>query len=68
MLNTYFDKERLIITCRENGGDIEYDYKYFQKDFEEWANELDVFIADIDHLKQYLNECGYKVINIKEVV
>ena len=66
MLNTYFNKEKLIITSRENGGMVNYNYTFFKKDFEEWAAELDILIADIDHLKQYLIECGYKIIDIKE--
>lgn len=68
MLRTYFDKQKLIITCKGSGGDSNYNYEFFKKDFEEWANELDIFIADIHHLKQYLNECGYKIIDIKEVI
>lgn len=68
MLNTYFDKEKLSIITNESGGMNNYKYEYFQKDFEEWANELDIFIADIHHLEQYLNECGYKIIDIKEEV
>ena len=66
MLKTHFNKEKLIITCRESGGNIDYSYEFFREGFEEWAAELDIFIADTHHLERYLVECGYKVIEIKE--
>lgn len=65
-INTHFNKETLIIICRENGGDIEYKYDYFKEGFEEWANDLDVSLADTDQLREYLTECGYKVLEIIE--
>lgn len=67
MLDTYFDKEKLIIITNENGGMNEYKYEYFQEGFEEWANDLEITIADAEHLKRYLAECGYQVIDIREV-
>lgn len=67
MLKTDFDTERLIITTGESGGNVNYNYEFFKEDFEKWCNKLDVFIAKINHLKQYLIECGYNVIEIKEV-
>ena len=66
MLKTDFNKEKLIIITSENGGNVEYNYEFFKEDFEKWCNKLDVFIANAQHLKQYLNECGYNVIEIKE--
>lgn len=67
MLKTNFDKKRLIITTSGSGGMSEYTYDYFKEDFEKWCNKLDVFIATIEDLKRYLLECGYNVIEIKEV-
>lgn len=66
MLNAHFDKKRLIITCRESGGDVDYSYEFFKEGFEEWARSVDLGLADAHHLKRYLTECGYKVIEIKE--
>lgn len=66
MLDTYFDKEKLSIITNENGGMNKYKYEYFQKGFEEWANDLEITIADAEHLKRYLVECGYQVIGIRE--
>ncbi len=67
MLNTHFDKERLIITCKESGGSVNYSYEFFREGFEEWAAELDIFIADTHHLERYLVECGYNVVEITEL-
>jgi len=68
MLDTYFDKNTLKIMVSESGGDNEYNYEYFAEGFEEWAEDLDITIADTDHLEQYLGECGYKVIEIVEEI
>lgn len=68
MLKTDFNTERLIIITSENGGNVEYNYHYFKEDFEKWSHELDVFITTLEHLKRYLLECGYNVIEIKEVI
>lgn len=67
MLKTDFNTERLIIITSESGGMSEYNYDYFKEDFEAWANELDVFIASTEHIRRYLLECGYNVMEIKEV-
>ncbi len=65
MLSTHFDKEKLVITCRDCGY-VDYDYKFFKEGFEEWAKSVDIDLADIQHLKRYITECGYNVIEIKE--
>ena len=65
MLSTHFDKEKLVITCREYGH-VDYTYNFFKEGFEEWAKSVDLDLADIDHLKRYITECGYNVIEIKE--
>lgn len=64
MLSTHFDKEKLIITCRENGGNVNYDYHFFKEGFEEWAKSVDLDLADTEHLKRYLTEHGYNVISM----
>ena len=66
MLKTDFDIERLIITTSENGGMSEYTYDYFKEDFEAWSKKLKIILASIEHLRRYLLECGYNVIEIKE--
>lgn len=65
-LDTHFDRNKIVILARENGGDVEYKYNFFKEGFEEWANDLDVTLADTDHLREYLTECGYKVLEITE--
>lgn len=67
-LDTMFDKEKIIIRTKGSGGDNENNYEYFAEGFEEWAEDLDITIADMDHLEQYLGECGYKVIEIVEEI
>lgn len=68
MLDTYFNPKALIIYVKENGGDKKYNYAYFTEGFEEWGKDLHITIADTEHLTQYLNESGYKVLEIKEDV
>lgn len=65
-IDTHFNKETLSIICRENGGDVEYEYDYFKEEFEEWANDLDIVLADTSDLERYLKECGYNVVEIEE--
>jgi len=67
MLSTHFDKEKLVITCREYG-QVDYTYEFFKEGFEEWAKSVELDLADTDHLKRYITECGYDVIEIKEVI
>ena len=66
-LDSHFNKDEIIILVRENGGDTEYKYEFFKEDFEEWARDLEVTLASTEDLKEYLVECGYKVLDIKEV-
>ena len=66
MLNTNFNKDSIRILCNESGGNVEYSYNYFKGGFEEWADELDLTLADTNHLEQYIKECGYNVIEITE--
>lgn len=57
----------LVIITSENGGMNEYKYDFFKEGFKEWSSELKARHTP-ENLKQYLNECGYKIIDIKEVV
>lgn len=42
--------------------DVVFDYS--KEEFEEWANDLDIVLADTSDLERYLKECGYKVLEI----
>lgn len=65
-MKTIFNQDLIKITTKENGGNVEYDYNYFKEGFEEWADNLDITLADEEHLREYINECGYKIKNIEE--
>lgn len=59
--------KNVIITSRESGGNVDYKYDFFKEGFEEWARNLNASEPyGSDLLRQYLIECGYKVLKIEE--
>lgn len=57
--------DNLIIITSGSGGVSENKYSFFKEGFEEWAENLDAFHNE-ENLRQYLVECGYKIVEIKE--
>jgi len=58
-MKTMFNKKSIKIISKDSGGIAEYDYDYFAEGFEEWAENLDIDLPDVEDLKQYLDEEGY---------
>lgn len=67
IMDTMFNQEKIKIITRESGGDVEYKYSFFKVGFEEWARDLNMHLPDIEALEIYLKECGYKIMEIKEI-
>lgn len=55
--------ENLIITTAD-GKHTDYSYSYFKEGFEEYAERLKGDINDVGLLRQYITECGYKIVKI----